>query len=521
MTTTNISIPALDALFNYDENSHSYGGPPSIRGPAPSLLPQDQAPASMMSQASLRPVNEPSPKPPDRAPSMNDTSAAPAVGAPTIAAGNDASGSPPAAPAAQDTAKPKTGWQKLEHGLSRFGNIAGDILAPGITAAIPGSDLNNLWQQKRAESFATRESENKFRNAQTANVESETAERDNPAAKNPQTVESGGQVWERLPNKTWSPIGSPKTAELPAEEGQWLKDNPGKTSMDYHTELEKAESAGRPVAKEPNEQAQIAARLAPLGMRPVFAADGSVASMQQIPGFKEPEKGTFGGAYAAVRALDESAREFPSMFKPLLEKMNQTQGLGLTPADIDAANKNFLAGLATSGGQPLGTASRLNPTATTESQAQMADKVLNELPRINKEIDAATPNVGPVQGRLAVGFLLGKVGSTGNKQLDNTLTQLRTDVTLLESAGSKFHVGTQKAIDDLAQDIDAGKSSSDALHGFTTSIQHWAEEAQKEGKEVSGRGGEGGHSFTYNGKSYANVPDAIYQKYKGKTGFKE
>lgn len=38
---------------------------------------------------------------------------------------------------------------KILHGLAKFGNIAGDILAPGITANIPGSDLYNRAQENR------------------------------------------------------------------------------------------------------------------------------------------------------------------------------------------------------------------------------------------------------------------------------------------------------------------------------------------------------------------------------------
>jgi hypothetical protein len=38
---------------------------------------------------------------------------------------------------------------KLAHVLSRIGNVAGDIVAPGLTAGIPGSDLNNRMQEGR------------------------------------------------------------------------------------------------------------------------------------------------------------------------------------------------------------------------------------------------------------------------------------------------------------------------------------------------------------------------------------
>jgi hypothetical protein len=45
--------------------------------------------------------------------------------------------------------KPTSAIGKIGHVLGRIGNIAGDILAPGITMAIPGSDLNKRWQEDR------------------------------------------------------------------------------------------------------------------------------------------------------------------------------------------------------------------------------------------------------------------------------------------------------------------------------------------------------------------------------------
>jgi hypothetical protein len=40
-------------------------------------------------------------------------------------------------------------WQKMEHGLGRAANIAGDVLAPAETALIPGSDLYKQREQGR------------------------------------------------------------------------------------------------------------------------------------------------------------------------------------------------------------------------------------------------------------------------------------------------------------------------------------------------------------------------------------
>lgn len=49
-------------------------------------------------------------------------------------------------------AQPHRGWLgKIGHGLARMGNIAGDILAPGIMAITPGTDLNKRIEAARSE----------------------------------------------------------------------------------------------------------------------------------------------------------------------------------------------------------------------------------------------------------------------------------------------------------------------------------------------------------------------------------
>jgi hypothetical protein len=78
---------------------------------------------------------------------------------------------------------------KIEHGLARVGNIAGDIIAPGTMALIPGTDLNTRAQRAGQERGFTAASEAGLREAQAENLESETAQRNAPG---------------------WKPLGEPK-----------------------------------------------------------------------------------------------------------------------------------------------------------------------------------------------------------------------------------------------------------------------------------------------------------------------
>lgn len=92
-------------------------------------------------------------------------------------------------------------WGKLEHGLAKAGNIAGDIVAPGTMALIPGTDLNKQEErgaQMRGFNTATEAQE---REAQTGNIEAETAERSANA-------------------NAWKPMGEPKQDPT---NGQWFQ----------------------------------------------------------------------------------------------------------------------------------------------------------------------------------------------------------------------------------------------------------------------------------------------------------
>lgn len=86
---------------------------------------------------------------------------------------------------------------KIGHVLGRIGNVAGDVLAPGIMEAIPGTDLNKRGEENSLKrELATRtaaegqaanqKSEADLRGAQAENLRSEVSERE---GKNEQSLE--------------------------------------------------------------------------------------------------------------------------------------------------------------------------------------------------------------------------------------------------------------------------------------------------------------------------------------------
>jgi hypothetical protein len=70
-------------------------------------------------------------------------------------------------PLGSDISPNNSGWGKFEHGLSRVANIAGDALAPQLTQAIPGSDLNKALHAKGNMEWENMGVENQLKEAQT------------------------------------------------------------------------------------------------------------------------------------------------------------------------------------------------------------------------------------------------------------------------------------------------------------------------------------------------------------------
>lgn len=131
-------------------------------------------------------------------------------------------------------------------------------------------------------------------------------------------------------------------------------------------------------------------------------------------------------------------------------------------------------------GKPIGTHYPGAPTGSTRSQAQTAQRVLSELPRLKQEVNDAANNLGPIQGRKTMAFLLGTVGSTGDPQKDQQLNELRSDLTFAGSASAKFHINSVRAMEQFDKLAQAGKNTAPAIQGFLNSVESWASTAAKQ-----------------------------------------
>lgn len=380
------------------------------------------------------------------------------------------------------------------HGVKEVLDVLGQGLFPRIEAAIPGSPGNYKGQLATARQAAQDE-------AAQNEQQSEQAYRKYEMGK-PEVVSPGSYVG--TPETGFQQVGEPKQ---PAPEKEtafdlWKAQNPNAPVQDW---LKLQGPQARPVNDAFHEWLQD---------------PQSYEKFQKaMEGIKKDNGGMFGSPYASVRALDMAALYAPEMFPQALAGASKALGWNMTPEQQAAAVQNFNANLATYQGNKLGSRSHLNPTAVTETQAQMADKVLNEVPGVRTEIQKISGSLGPISGRAITGFLAGTLGTTGNQNLDEALGELRTDWPMLMSATSKMHIGTQKAIDDLEKTNNISGSSSRILTGFLDSVEKWARQAQREGKNVGGTANNEGPQpgeqpvyvngqltgYTRDGKTYSRV----------------
>lgn len=180
------------------------------------------------------------------------------------------------------------------------------------------------------------------------------------------------------------------------------------------------------------------------------------------------------GAYALYRMAAEGYTHNPELLKAI-PAFAKALGIDLPP-DIEKVLSTVPHDqpLSATTGQPIGTSMPGAPTSGTRVAAQNAQKFLEEYPRISAEVRAAAPDLGPVEGRKVIGFLLGTIGSTGSSQADRKLSKLRTDLTFVGSNAAKFHVNSVRQAELFDKLAAAGKNTAPAIQGFLDSVKSWA-----------------------------------------------
>jgi hypothetical protein len=311
------------------------------------------------------------------------------------------------------------GWRK---GL----DVAGQILAPGIEEAIPGTEGN--WQRRLGQAKAEERRQMGLRKSEAdiGNVEAEaglrraeTQAKLNPPPQKPENIDqeiadaaTAAQSEGRDPNIDHKVLqlldvkqrGQKETAPKP--DTQTVEDQ-------RFERIVTAQKMGQPVTPEDAAWSEAYKQRKTLG--PALTAQA--AGQRQQESFTQQEK----------------------MFKLREEAL----------------------------------------TAATKGMIEMAPTVLNFADRIDPLIDKLNDELGPSSGRWSE-FMTGKVGSKNPEY-----TKLRTDVGLLRTALMRMHVGSRGAVQMMEYFkglLDQGKQDPENLKAALAEIRQYAHDLIEKGK---------------------------------------
>ena len=390
-------------------------------------------------------------------------------------------------------AGPKGFWQHL-------GRVVGSI--PAFQETHPGAGTPQGAQQMRQQQLAGLQAQdlaeqnaetNRIRGSALAEQEQARAVQLTPTEFTPEEAAAAGHPeWAGIPFTPASKAALLKQGSINDTRETIATQKPSAEAHDAFNEWLK-----NPSQYEAFEKAMTAAKAKPEG----------------------PAKNAgFMSTYAAIRGLQLAYSHNPALLpvlSPILTHLFTSQGIQL-PANAQQvlASTPLDQPLSPTTGEPIGTGMPGAPTGATRSQAQVAARVLSEVPTIRQEVSQAADNLGPVKGRTMVRYLLGMAGSTGDPQTDRQLSKVRSDLTFMASGSAKFHINSVRQAELYEKLLDAGKSPAEAIQGTLDSMEDWATKAQAQERgfgEQGGKQGVGGNApkvgdkkngFTFDGTGW-------------------
>ena len=132
-------------------------------------------------------------------------------------------------------------------------------------------------------------------------------------------------------------------------------------------------------------------------------------------------------------------------------------------------------------GNPIGLGMPGAPTGATRARGQLAEGMLNEIPRIRQEIVDNADLLGPVMGRWNE-FMTGKIGGNEDDPDYGRYQALRTDMLLLSSGAAKMHLNSVRAVDEFNRIAQTGKMTPDVLNNFVRTVETWANTYANQGR---------------------------------------
>lgn len=397
---------------------------------------------------------------------------------------------------------------KIGHVLGKIGNVAGDIT--GATANVPGTDLYNRIEEARAErglgQAETRESEAGLRSAQQRRAEVETEEKQKQLAKNEQTLEKDaqGNVVGWKDNAGLHSMDAPETP-------QGIKDIADATANKLVPQYKTNETTGEVYA---------------LKYDPNTGKTSSEVVYKGDPKVKTETKTILRGGVPHEIIFDVTNPMSPNFGKELKD-LGQTKLPGESP-ESKADEKLGKV-------QDAHTGRIDKMSAPITQRLTRLDNVTQTLKLRTAEGDAivAPELLSAVVGGLGSGLRMSEAEIGRVVGGRDAWEGLKARLQQITPGSGQSLTDTQRGqmqaiIDAVKQKANQANDILDAARldivnaGDESEVRHIYADTQKKLSALFKGGGEGGgHSFTYNGTDYENVPDEVYQKYKGKLGFKE
>lgn len=355
-------------------------------------------------------------------------------------------------------------------GALRVADALGSAFLPGLTQAIPGTELHHQMLVRHAEGNINQDETQKTAVASRAHMAAQDAETATRAAKEarPPVATNDFELWaQQNPEGKVSDWLKLKKDNAPEHNetafDAWRKQNPNAPAEDWL----KAEEGAK--THPPNEYADFKAGY--LKTHP--SANGD----EVVKNFSDSKRAPHVDPLED-RIVKEYQDKHPGV--SLADARKATQAT--PPADH---GQNFVGAdgqmVRVQPGQqvPQGaqTAAGVNSsntvTSATKSMTEAAPKVLNFVDRIGKMVDQQQASLGPAASRWNE-FMAGKVGAP-----NPAFTQLRTDVMLLQTALMRMHVGArggEQMMQHFHDLIDVSKQSPENLRAALGEIKAYAEE---------------------------------------------
>lgn len=460
-------------------------------------------------------------------------------------------------------------WGKFGHVLGRIGNIALDVAAPTVAMNIPGTDLYKQMEEQglkrelaartEAESRQReRESEGRLREAQTeALLHPERALGKTPEELTLHDLMTGGENGTPRINPDTKKPYNYLEAYTAIQEGK-LASKPQKENLEQALtgSIQDALNAGRDPKSDPKVQAWKDALQNYKPTKEVNAVEevkrqlsdaldkGDITEVRRLQAklkSLDPEGAErlalaqfTASSAAAAREAAKAEREEKADIqyvtgtlpdgtgRTVMVPQSQARAMGLVDvakADDDHVKKTIASRVVS------------KMLYNTDPNSPYGPGALQMIDQLEKNGD-----LGVLASRWNE-FMARTMGADTSK--DQLYTRLRTWIDLAQTKLMQAHVGARGGADLLEHFEDLAKVKKLNAQTLRAAIDqelryvYGNSEAVPSGAAHAGplrkRGGEagggtkagGGHSFTYNGQRFENVPDELYQKYKQRPGFQE